>query len=298
MVVVYKMADQALNTLYTLSADYQRDVSIEDYEVIVIENESDHLLGKEATLRFGSNFRYYKRPNLSPSPAAAINFGVRQAKNDYVCIMIDGARMVTPNIVFFTLCAIRITGKAVIAVPGYHLGKELQQIAVQKGYNKDIEKALLDSIPWRSDGYRLFDIACFSGTSAGGFFNPIAESNCLSLSVKMFNQIGGSDVRFDLPGGGFINLDMYKRACEQPEVRLFVLPGEGSFHQIHGGASTSENFESLQQTLVPQFHDQYVRIRGCDYFAPQNKPVYLGTISKPAQRFVKMSVEKASPENQ
>lgn len=285
------MPSQAINTLFTLSKKYQRDIFPNDYEVIVIENFSDDLLGKKAVLQLDRNFRYYLRSDNSVSPANAVNFGVKKARSDFVCVMIDGARMVTPGIVHFCIAARRLTANAIVAVPGYHIGEELQQIAIQKGYDSRVEKMLLDSIPWRTDGYRLFDIACFSGTSAGGFFNPLAESNCLAFHKKLFHKIGGYETRFDLPGGGFINLDLYKRICELPESQLFLLLGEGSFHQIHGGVSTSENYECLQEDLVPKFGEQYMQIRGHDFFAPQNTPVYLGTISNSAHRFVRLSTE-------
>ena len=43
VVVVYDMPDQAKNTLISLSTDYQQDVSMEDFEVIVVENKSPNL---------------------------------------------------------------------------------------------------------------------------------------------------------------------------------------------------------------------------------------------------------------
>ena len=40
VVVCYRMRNQVLNTVASLSPDYQRGVSAEDYEVILIENDS------------------------------------------------------------------------------------------------------------------------------------------------------------------------------------------------------------------------------------------------------------------
>ncbi len=293
VVIVYSMSSQATNTLHTLSADYQIDVSANDYEVIVVENESGDMLEKKSISKFGKNFRYFQRSNDSVSPVKAINFGVEQAKSDFVCLMIDGARMVTPGIVHFAVCARNISKKAVVAVPGYHIGEELQQIAVQKGYNSEVEKKLLDSIDWKKNGYELFKIACLSGTSAKGFFHPLAESNCLCFTKKMYRKVGCCDMRFDLPGGGFVNLDLYKRLCEVKGAKLFMLLGEGSFHQLHGGVSTSESYERLQQNLVPQFKEQYKKIRGNEFFAPRTCPVYLGTVNKQALKFVEFSCRKA-----
>ena len=50
--------------------------------------------------------------------------------------MIDGARMITPGVVAWTLAALDLHDEPVICVPGYHLGAELQWVAARKGYNE------------------------------------------------------------------------------------------------------------------------------------------------------------------
>ena len=45
LVIVYKMPDQAEKTLQSLSVPYQRGVTEDDYEVIVVENQ-DHAVGR------------------------------------------------------------------------------------------------------------------------------------------------------------------------------------------------------------------------------------------------------------
>ena len=47
VLVVYKMDKQAEKTLFSLSPAYQRDVEESDYEVIVVENNSDEMLGQK-----------------------------------------------------------------------------------------------------------------------------------------------------------------------------------------------------------------------------------------------------------
>ncbi len=44
VVVVHNMPEQASKTLHSLSSHYQRDVSEEEYEVIVVENRSTNNL--------------------------------------------------------------------------------------------------------------------------------------------------------------------------------------------------------------------------------------------------------------
>ncbi len=292
IVVIYKMPDQAKKTLFSLSLAYQRNVAETDYEVIVVENSSDNILGEKAALQFGNNFAYFFRQETSVSPANAVNFGVEKATGSFVCIMIDGARMLTPGVVQNILAAARITSKAVVAVPGYHLGDQLQQKASKSGYDETTEAGLLEKIDWPNDGYRLFDIACFSATSAPGFFNPIAECNCVCIPKSTFEENGGCDPRFNLNGGGYINLDLYKRFCEIPDLTLFFLFGEGSFHQFHGGATTGKNFRIINAAQQLRFRKQYEKIRGEKFSPPDKKPVYLGQIPTSARRFLKLSTKR------
>jgi hypothetical protein len=57
--VVFNMRREAPRTLYSLSCDYQREVDVDDYEVIVIENGSSEALSSSEVCSFGSNFRYH-----------------------------------------------------------------------------------------------------------------------------------------------------------------------------------------------------------------------------------------------
>ena len=47
IVVVYDMPTQAQNTLISLGTDYQQDVSMDDFEVIIVENESPNLMNQQ-----------------------------------------------------------------------------------------------------------------------------------------------------------------------------------------------------------------------------------------------------------
>jgi len=292
ILIVFKMPEQAKKTLFSLSSAYQTNVSADDYEVIVVENASDANLEEQDVLSFGKNFKYWRREDNSGSPAAAINYGVKQANFPFVAIMIDGARMLTPGVVSSTLDALRINRFSVVAVPGYHLGDGLQQVTSKQGYDQKAEKKLLQQIRWPEDGYRLFEIASFSATSAPGFFNPISECNCISLPKTVFENIGGCDERFDSHGGGYVNLDLYKRFCEVPRISLFFLFGEGSFHQFHGGATTGPDTKLKRTLLQRKFRKQYKAIRGENYSPPQIKPIYLGKIPDSAGKFLKLSAKR------
>ena len=134
VLIVYKMPNQAEKTLYSLSTAYQQGVSEDDYEVIVVENSSSAVLGEERALQYGGNVRYFYREETRPTPVPAINFGAEQARGSHINIMVDGARMLSPAVVSYSLAAMRLHPRAVIAVPGYHLGPKLQQRSMLEGY--------------------------------------------------------------------------------------------------------------------------------------------------------------------
>lgn len=286
IVVAYAMPEQLDRTLYSLSLDYQRGVEAADYEVIVVENASGQDLGEDRATGHRGQFRYYLREETEPTPIHAIHFGVAQAQGEHVAIMIDGARMLTPGVVAWTLAGLDLHDRAIVCVPGYHLGKELQQVAARKGYNEAGEAELLASIAWPEDGYALFDISCSAGTSAGGIFKPIGESNCIAMARTLFDELGGFDVDFRQRGGGLVNLDFYKRALEAEGTHLVILPGEGSFHQFHGGETTGKSDIDRDQAL----HDmqaEYVKLRGERFSPPEKRASYLGPIPDSALRYLR-----------
>lgn len=290
ILIVYQMREQAKKTLFSLSPAYQHNVTTRDYEVVVVENSSDQMLGQAKVEAFGKNYRYFLRPNTSSSPVEAINFGAQKARGAVIGIMIDGARLVSPGVIQYILAVYKISPQAIVSVPGYHIGHELQQNAVEEGYNEAIEAQLLEQINWPDNGYGLFDIACFSGSCHQGFFLPMGESNCLCIPKNIYAEIGGCDPRFDLPGGGAVNLDLYKRVCELTEIELFILNGEGTFHQFHGGVTTGKSFENNQVTMNRIF-GQYRRIRGGNYIFPERQGIYIGKLSSEAMRFVRYSLD-------
>lgn len=290
------MPVQAERTLRSLATPYQRDVRASDYEVVVVENASDEPLGEEAALRHGPQFRYFHREETAPTPVHALNFGVERARAPLVAVMIDGARMVTPGVAWHLLRASRLAEVPLIAVPGYHLGDTVQQEAVDSGYDEEVEAELLRRIDWPENGYDLFDIACFSASTGRGFFRPFSESNCLAMPRRLFDEIGGFDPAFDLPGGGNANLDLYRRACEHPDTELVVIPGEGSFHQFHGGVTTNRSKDDPERRAAMEaLKAQYRELRGEEYSPPRATPLVFGRIPPQAQRFVRWSAESAMP---
>jgi hypothetical protein len=273
-VVAFRSPRQIENTLYSLSARHQWNVSEDDYEIIVVENRSDDMLGEERARRVGKNVRYFLREETGVSPAPALNFAVAQAKANLLGLLIDGARMATPRVIEHALLAASVHPRPIIVVPGYHLGPGRQHLTSLDGYDESVEAGLLEGVDWKQSGYRLFDIACFDDATKSGFLNPMLEATYLFTARACFDEVGGLDERFDLEGGGEVNHDLFERICRLPNTRYVVLWGEGNFHQYHGGVSTKAHDRERKLEL---FRAQYDRIRGRRFKTYEREPWLLGT---------------------
>jgi hypothetical protein len=292
VVVVHDMPEQARRTLHSLSPAHQRGVTADAYEILVVENASPRMLGEEAALATGPNVRYFARDDGTRSPVSAVNFGVERSRAGFVGVLVDGARLVTPGVVELALLAEQARDLPVLSVPGYHLGAELQQTAAESGYDARAEATLMAGIGWPEDGYRLFEVACFSGSCAGGFFGPIAESNCLCLPRRLYDELGGFDPRFVLPGGGYSNLDLYRRVLEHPGTTLFVTPGEGTFHQFHAGVTTGGVTAGERARTMAALRVEYESIRGRPFALTERELLLLGRIPETAIPFVRRSLSR------
>lgn len=285
LVIAYKMPRQVLNTLYSLSIHHQQNVQESDYEIILVENESSSNVAEADALAIGNNIRYYLRQETSSSPCGAINFGLKHCRGASIGLMIDGARMVTPRIIEYALLAQQADIDSLLAVPGYNLGPQQHQFHLDTGYNEHVEKNLLEQVQWKHNGYRLFDIANISGANEKGIFHPLLESNCMFSSARNFERIGGANMAFDLPGGGSINLHMFRQLGLLPEARrYFITPGEGSFHQFHGGITTQQaaDRDEVLESHRKQLHSYWEG----GFHAMRREPVLLGAVGSHAQRFM------------
>lgn len=288
IVIVYKMPEQAARTLTTLTTQYQRDVTEAEYEVIVVENRSDRMIPRRVRRSLPDNFRYFDRAESGVSPAHAINFGSDHATGEYLGFVIDGARMLSPGVIRNALDAFAMRPNALVVTPSLHIGEQEQHV-VDAATASTEEAQLLSSVPWREDGYRLFDISVWSPSNPFGYLHPIMESNCMFASRERFERIGRADTRFDLRGGGMLNLDMYREMARLPDTKLVFLMGEGSFHQFHGGVTTQQ--DDARELLLAQFRDQYTAIRGEPFRGPLREPMLLGQIHPSAAPFLRDTAE-------
>jgi glycosyltransferase involved in cell wall biosynthesis len=283
VVVVHNMARVAPRTLHSLSSAYQRNINPDEYEVIVVDNGSNPPFQPKAIASLPENFRLIRIDDASPSPARAANLGLAEARGEIIGLMIDGARLVTPGLLHLARHGAQLYDTAIVAALGWYLGHDYQSLSMQFGYDATREEVLLDSIHWPKDGYRLFEISVLDESSVDGWFQPISESNALFLRRKSWETLGGLEERFDEPGGGLLNLDIFRRAIELPGAELVTLLGEATFHQLHGGISTNCPVNRKDDNWA-RWATQYASIRGRPYEVarPKYPPTYLGTLPRPA----------------
>jgi hypothetical protein len=275
VVVAYDMARELPRTLHSLSRSYQRDLGELCYEVIVVDNGSPQPVITGSVTEHGEEFRLLRIDAASTSPGPAINQGAALARGKYLCLIIDGARVLSPGVLHWATQAFRLHAGAVVAVPGLHLGPEHQRLSSQRGYNQELEDKLLQQIDWPGDGYRLFEIASLAGSARFGWHGPLAESNCIFLSRALFDHCGGCDDNFQSAGGGLVNLDFYQRVCAAADYQVYHLAGEACFHQIHGGVTTGG-----AQAKALKFNDlqaEYRSLRGENFEYHDYQPILLGS---------------------
>lgn len=264
------MAREAPRTLHSLSAGYQRHIDADDYEVIVVDNGSEPPLDPTMVGALAGNFQLLRIDDALPSPAQAVNRGLAAAHGDVIGVMIDGARIATPGLLHFALGGAALYPRTVVASVGWFVGFDVQKFAIEGGHTKQREDALLASIDWPANGYRLFEIGTLDGSWVNGWFQPIAESNGLFMCREMWDTLSGFDERFDVPGGGLVNLDVYRRALDLPNAELVVLLGEGTFHQMHGGTATNSEIDGFQET-VQLWVQQFESIHGKPWTLPRRR---------------------------
>ena len=272
VVVAHDMARELPRTLYSLSPAHQRGIDADDFEVIVVDNGSRVPLDDGLDRYFGGNLRVEVIDDAPASPVRAANRGLELARGSLLGLLIDGARMASPGLLSSARRAATLANRPLVTATAFHLGEVTHMRAAEVGYDQVAEDELLDRSGWDEDGYRLFQISTLAGSSSRGIFGHKGESNSLFMPRPLWEELGGLDVSFTLPGGGLANHDLYRRACQLPGIELIELLGEGTFHQYHGGAATSRRFS------FDEMHADYQAIRGKPYRPPTNRALYVGSV--------------------
>lgn len=285
ILIAYDMAREIPRSLQALSRTYQHGAQALEYEVILIDNGSPVPLDPASWTGIDVPVRFIQVENASPSPAKAINIGLREAEGEILCLMIDGAHILTPGVFRLALACYAVFDNPVVATRYFWLGPDAQNESIARGYSRSVEDQLLQSIDWPEDGYRLFEIGTplRQGAENINWLNRMFESNCLFLKRALFEEQGGADERFDFPGGGFINMDIFGRAIDAPGVTAAQLIGEGCFHQLHGGTTTNISTDKLALELS-KYRQQFEAIRGHADYVTKKKFHFMGHLPTTASK--------------
>lgn len=284
VVKFFDMRREAQRTLYSLTADYQRGVARDDYEVIAIDNGTDGTLGDALHRELNGNFQFLHVDAGVPSPCKALNHAVRLSNSRLVMCLMDGARLLSPQILKYTLLASRLYEHPFIYTLGMHIGSKPQNDLVAAGYNQEVEDRLISSIDWKSNGYKFFEISSVAPSSRNGFFSELSESNCFSLRTDDFLTLGGFDEGFTSTGGGLANLDFFDRVHAEQRFTPVMLLGEATFHQFHGGVATNVPPEAHPWKAMVQ---EYETIKGRPFVPCYRRPIYFGELQPECQSLLK-----------
>jgi glycosyltransferase involved in cell wall biosynthesis len=285
ILVSYDMGREIPRTLQGLSRTYQHGAEDLDYEVILVDNGSPVPLDPVSWAGVDVPVQLIQLTDAPPSPARAINIALEKAAGEIICLMIDGAHILTPGVFRMALSCFAAFEDPVVATRYFWMGPDSQNESISQGYDKAVEDQLLQSINWPEDGYRLFEIGTplSTGIERINWLNRMFESNCLFMRRSLFLEQGGADERFDFPGGGFINLDIFSRAVDAPGVTAAQLIGEGCFHQLHGGTTTNVSTEKRNISLE-KYRKQFEEIRGHGDVITKKTFFYMGHLPNKASK--------------
>ena len=280
VVACYGMRRELPRTLISLASDYQVGVRPEDYEVLVLDNGSPQPPRAEDFAHLPLDLKIMVCGSGGPSPARALNRGLASARAGLIGVIIDGARMASPGLLAAAIAAGRLHPRAIVFTQSLMLGHAPQWMSAETGYDQAVEDALLASIDWPADGYRLFDIAYWTRPSAdeSRWFAPGLESNALFMPRALWEELGGYEEAFQSPGGGLVSADLFARACALPDTQLVVVAGEATFHQFHADSASTANIDVANQ--LKRFSREYAAVRR-GALRPVRKPYWLFQVAAP-----------------
>ncbi|MEO0751855.1 MAG: glycosyltransferase, partial [Pseudomonadota bacterium] len=293
VIVYYDIPDQIERTLQSCSPAYQ-GMPEDQIEVVLVNNGSPTPLPDDLQARF-PHVRQVLTVEGHPSPVTALNAGLEAAHFDMIALMIDGAHMLSPGVVKDARDAWALFPNPVINVPQYMLGAQSQSLNPQPRAFEAEDEALR-RLGWPEDGYALFDYAVYPGEQYHRTYVAAVETNCLITTRHVLDSYGGFDPRYDEPGGGFANLEIFTRLIHEPENSYIVLPGEGTFHQDHSGTTTQRSPEERDQ-LVEDYRRKHREVTGDEDVLNTRSPFAFGKMRRVTQRIPTISREFGSASN-
>jgi len=200
--------------LWSLTA-LQKNISKDEYEIVVVNDEPEDPLVLDAVKSYflnGYNVRYIRNPISEQhgikNAGRSGNIGARMyAKGDLLILMVDSARIVTPNAIFRTKSTFSEVGPDVCTtVLPYHIGKYY----FDKSWTVKQCRDLMEKIRWWEDPYKLKDHCADTYISKTGRIN---ESTFHGITKENFIKVGGWNEAFT--GWGLHNIDLWRR-CVYP----------------------------------------------------------------------------------
>lgn len=288
IVVGFDMDRELPRTVASLLPPYQRGLAAREIEIIVADNGSARAVRRDQ-FPTDADVTVLRVDDGGISPCCAINRAAALARGALIAVVIDGARMASPGLLQAAIGAVRIDPEAFVATLGFHLGPRVQQVSVTEGYSQAVEDGLLAGIGWPNDGYRLFEICALGESYRDGVFTAPPETTFFVMATDRFRRLGGFDEGFRTPGGGFCNYDFFERATADPAAPFVMLVGEGTFHQLHYGATTQaggirRSVGSTGETLADLYAREYEALRGRPYNRSFPLPVLHGRLTHAAVR--------------
>jgi len=284
VVIGFDMKRELPRTVLSLLPPYQRGVSHDEVEIIVVDNGSAEPVCRD-WFPPDADIRVVLVDGGGVSPCRAINEGARLARADHIAVLIDGARMASPGLVSTALTASAVHPRSFVATLGFHLGPKMQQVSLAEGYTREIEDSLLASIGWPLDGYRMFEICALGGSYLYGVLKTPPETTCFVIKTSMFHEIGGYNELFVQLGGGLASFDFFRRALAAAGEGFVILVGEGTFHQLHYGATTQaggiERKHERNLTLWDVYMREYEQVVGQPFTFSAQVPLLFGRVTHP-----------------
>lgn len=285
IVVGFDMARELPRTVLSLTAPYQRGMELGDVEIIVVDNKSAEPVRRDQ-FQPDAEIQVMRVEDGGVSPCRAINLGVQAARAEMIGVVIDGARMASPGLTKAALEAARLAPEAFVATLGFHLGPKVQQVSVLEGYTREVEDQLLADIGWPHDGHRLFEICALGESYRHGVLAAPPETTFFVMSKAHYLTIGGYDERFVGLGGGLASFDFFERATRAAGDAFIMLVGEGTFHQLHYGATTQaggiRRSADDGRSLGDVYAQEYAEVVGRPYAPSHPVPHLYGRLTHPA----------------
>ena len=250
----FELKHQILRTIMSIRQAIKNQTELE-VEIIIADNSTVNVLA-ESKSNVLSDVRILSYGTEKIPIHIAMNRATNCASGDFLCVMIDGARIWSPQIL--KKCIPLLSQSALIHVPNYQLGCSHQMYSKENGHTVELETKILMNAGWPS--LRTEELIRQSWCEDHAGLGPrVFESNCLFVSRELWNSVQGFDSSFKRVDGGFASADLLERLVAKGG-ELQILSTEGTFHQLHHGSTTTTASQTRQ--AVREMTLEYKLIRG------------------------------------